>query len=448
MKRSFASLFKFEKKDGVIKSLSYHGKDNTITIPDTFEGESITYIRTIIFYYSDFSEVVLPDSLTKIDSININRCASLKELNLPENLTCVNKIIIRNCNDIKSIKVLNSTIKIEKVEIKNCDSLNEVSECLWDYLDTITQLNVIINKFENWVDLYTDEQIKVINLLKNNKDLIDDLLNSDCFAAVPIIIDANIPISLFHTHRFLELSIQNQYTAITAVLLEYKNKNFTADEIEKFHIQLEKSEIGLEFPTFEQLRNKWDLIVEENNIFIVGYRGNNDVEIIPNEVIEGMKISGITRSGQHNFLPIKHLTLQENIEVLGNHAFESCGSLISINIKNTSIDYISIGCFSCCYSLKEISIPNGVKRIMQSAFQSCISLEKVLFPLSLNTIEEGAFVDCDKLETLTFPPNLCMIEDFAFEDCHNLKQVEFLGVVDVSETAFENCYEIEFLENY
>lgn len=147
-------MFKFEKKDGVIISLIYRGKDNVVIIPDTFEGEPVIYIETIIFYYSNFFDVVLPDSLVEIGMLSFSGCSNLKELNLTKNLTCVNNIIIQNCQNIKSIKVLNSAIRVEEVDIKKCDSLNEVSECLLDKIGKKTKLNVVVNKFENWGNLY------------------------------------------------------------------------------------------------------------------------------------------------------------------------------------------------------------------------------------------------------------------------------------------------------
>jgi hypothetical protein len=70
-----------------------------------------------------------------------------------------------------------------------------------------------------------------------------------------------------------------------------------------------------------------------------------------------------------------------------------------------------------CYSLKGISLPDGITEIESNTFIDCISLAKVKFPSKLQEIGLDAFRGCEVLTNVQLPNGLKTIWYDAFYGC-------------------------------
>ena len=75
---------------------------------------------------------------------------------------------------------------------------------------------------------------------------------------------------------------------------------------------------------------------------------------------------------------------------IGQHAFDQCENLTSIDIPN-SIKSIGIRAFSWCSALTSIVLKGGLENIESYAFEYCLGLENISLPNSLMTIGQNAF---------------------------------------------------------
>lgn len=76
--------------------------------------------------------------------------------------------------------------------------------------------------------------------------------------------------------------------------------------------------------------------------------------------------------------------------------------------------------FAGCDSLSNITIPNSVTSIGDSAFACCESLSSITIPDSVTSISNGAFACCDSLSSITIPDSVTSIGKSAFEGCDSL----------------------------
>ena len=179
--------------------------------------------------------------------------------------------------------------------------------------------------------------------------------------------------------------------------------------------------------------------------------------IIPKELIlnfihvvqEGL---GINLTGRDKlFSPIipeeyfKNIELPDRVAIpngikkIGESAFFGCKSLKNVIIP-TSVTSIGSFAFSGCSSLTSIIIPDSVTSIEGYAFSDCSSLTSIVIPDSVTSIEKGAFFGCTFLTSVTMGNGVTSIGDNAFFDCYYLKSITIgNGVTSIGEYAFSDC---------
>ena len=96
-----------------------------------------------------------------------------------------------------------------------------------------------------------------------------------------------------------------------------------------------------------------------------------------------------------------NITIPNSVTSIGDWTFAGCNYLTSVTIPN-SVTIIGRGAFSYCRGLTSITIPNGVTSIGNSAFNRCKDLTSVTIPNSVTSIGDYAFEYCSSLTTLNF----------------------------------------------
>ena len=88
--------------------------------------------------------------------------------------------------------------------------------------------------------------------------------------------------------------------------------------------------------------------------------------------------------------------IPEGIRIIGDGAFFLSNNLTSITIPNT-VTSIGFGAFSWNFSLTSITIPDSVTNIGERAFAYCDNLTNITIPDSVTTIGDEAFHGCPNL---------------------------------------------------
>ena len=78
-------------------------------------------------------------------------------------------------------------------------------------------------------------------------------------------------------------------------------------------------------------------------------------------------------------------------------------------------------------NLKEITLPNTVKKIDKYAFDDCTSLVSIIIPDSVLEIGKGAFSGCTALTSVVIPAGASELSGSVFEGCTSLENIYFRG---------------------
>jgi cytoskeletal protein CcmA (bactofilin family) len=140
---------------------------------------------------------------------------------------------------------------------------------------------------------------------------------------------------------------------------------------------------------------------------------------------------------------LKEVIIPEGVKKIRPSFFYGCSNLIKIGLPG-SLEEISNFAFFDCKSLKEIDFGEcaGLRVIGESAFENCSALEKVVFGPSLQRIGEAAFSGCTDLREADFSGSklLAEIPSHIFLRCENLAKIKLPPAAKkIGVSAFNNC---------
>lgn len=140
---------------------------------------------------------------------------------------------------------------------------------------------------------------------------------------------------------------------------------------------------------------------------------------------------------------IKQITLPNSIISIGDSAFYGNSKLYNISLPN-SIKSIGEKAFSECTGLYSASVPNSVSYIGDGAFYNCNNLSSIKIPDSVTEIRTSAFEGCTNLCSIVIPNSVRYIWDRAFYGCKNLLSVSIPKYIEIIMSfAFKECNALE-----
>ena len=178
---------------------------------------------------------------------------------------------------------------------------------------------------------------------------------------------------------------------------------------------------------------------EENRL--MAYTGN-DTEIVLPTVDGGYVIGNYALNGNFS---LRKITVPNGVRGINENGVSSCLYLKNITLGN-DVRYIGASAFAGCGSLESINFPASVEEIGENAFDMCTSLRTLTIPSAVKTVGQNAFMYCMRLSEVTVSDGVAAIGEGAFENCSELKKVNIAGSVrTISDYMFDFCRKLEEL---
>ena len=137
------------------------------------------------------------------------------------------------------------------------------------------------------------------------------------------------------------------------------------------------------------------------------------------------------------------VTIPETVTSIYESAFEDCENMTSVKIPN-SVTSINPYAFSSCTLLTSIKIPESVTSIANSVFSYCSGLASVILPETITSIGSSSFWCCSRLKSIKIPKSVTSIDRSAFYGCESLTSITIpSAVASIGEDAFRFCSSLE-----
>lgn len=140
---------------------------------------------------------------------------------------------------------------------------------------------------------------------------------------------------------------------------------------------------------------------------------------------------------------IRFIDFPTKLKTIGDNAFDD-RFLTGPLVLPEGLDSIGKEAFQKNY-ITEVTIPESVRAIGQSAFYDNQYLKSVTLNNSMETINQSLFNYCKKLAVVRGGKNVKIVDQYAFSGCDSLRSISDITPVTINSSAFYNCRKLESL---
>ena len=393
--------------------IKYSGNSDLVVIPEKVDGKYVKEIGSSAFYKCTcLTTVMIPDNVISIGEYAFVDCTNLKEVIIPESVRIIGGGAFSRCSNLSDIKLPSGITSLEQGVFDGCESLTSI--IIPDNVISIGKQAFC--RCKNLVDVTIGNGVTSIG--------------EWAFGLCPNLTDITIPDSVtsigeaafIRSTGLANIKIPNSVTFIGSSA--FSGCSSLAS------ITLSNSLTSLEDFTFSTCSSLVDLTIPES-VEIIGEAAflncSNLTDItIPDAVtsIGRAAFSGcsnltdvripdaVTSIGKDAFYGCSNLTnitIPSNVTSIGDSVFGGCTKITNVYIKDLSawcgISFDNVTSNPLYYGKNvyidgklttDVNIPYGIEKIKQYAFTGT-SITNISLPNSVTSIEESAFYRCRSL---------------------------------------------------
>ena len=440
----------------------YNGENEDVIIPN-----GVTCVRYEAFGYKDIESVVIPRSVTKIDSSAFESCNNLREIIIPDSVTEIGGSAFKNCSSLEKAKISENLTKISYSVFEDCSSLDsitlpygvtEIESSAFQNCSSLENITIpeSVTEIGEWAFEGCTNLKNII--IPGSVRAIGDYAFSGCSSLESVIIldgvteikekvfyrctnlkSVIVPgsINTIGNNAFNGCSSLENVTLSDGIVRIGESVFRSCSSLKKIRIPDSVIEIGrfvFERETF---------ILTTKGSYMDKYGKENWCNVIYNEnfLDENFEIDGTVLKKYKGSDSV--VEIPGGITEIAYCAFEGCDTITKIIIPDSVTD-IDFSAFEGCSNLENISIPDSITEIKHSTFSDCINLKRISLPCSLETIQSLAFNNCINLDSVQIPDSVKTIEDTAFRNCNSLTAVTIPdSVEEFGAEVFQGCIGLE-----
>lgn len=396
---------------------------------------------------TELTELMIPSTIDTLQSFAFSCCKGLKSVTIPNHVTTIGDCAFHACSNLDELTIGNSIYSIgyDAFMSSNIDRLNITDVAAWCGVTFAEGPSNHCGMDFDAGYLYGSNPVKFAKQLYiNGVDMSNELV-------IPTTVTSISKGAFYNSKTLTSVTIPNSVVKVS----EYSF--FDCDNLKNISVDAETVEVGA-FGLFggtwtdrslyvtigSSVKNLYDDFGESAiRGFGGGQIGVERINITDLEAWCNMNYSNIgAPSFCLNDVEIKDLVIPDGIRKIRDRAFIYCSGLKSVTFP-TSVTEIGNFAFKNCSGLTSIDIPTWVTTIGEGAFEGCRRLTSVDLSNRVTTIGEGAFEGCSGLTEIDIPASVTTIGRKAFYDT-GLKSIHLPhSVTGIESDAFAGCYSLK-----
>ncbi len=388
--------FVFQVENSNYTLINYVGKEETITLPETANGNDYSILMT--GGKNNVKNIIIPDTITNIGARAFFQCINLVSITIPDSVTSIGEYAFAECNNLVSITIPRGVSSIGNCAFANCQSLTDIEVAKEN--SRYKSIDGVLFK-GRWLIQYPAGKTEKTYTVPDGVVIIGDSAFISCVNLESVTISNGI--------------------------------------------------VRIEYGAFSGCYNLTSVDMPDS-LTKIGIRAFSGCYSLTSVAIpDGLRFIG--DSAFTLCTSLESIKIPDSVTRIGEMAFSYCWKLVDLSVGNDNLNYevtngilwdkeskkalfaekniidasipdcvTSIGAYAFASSdnLISVTIPNSVTSIDKSAFYSCSSLTSVIIPDSVTSIGVQAFAQCTNLTNVTIPNSVTNIETKAFSGCDSL----------------------------
>lgn len=362
--------------------VDYWGESTNLVLPDTVGGKHYEIYPYAFKGNTIIKELVIADTVTKIESGSFSGCSNLEKLTLGAGVINIGSQAFLNCKKLNSIVFNDNLVSIEKSAFYRCASLVELS-----IPDSVASIGESA--------FYECSKLQSIILPKNITNIESETFAS-CTALESIVIPNGVTsigdYAFAYCESLTEISIPDNVTSIGELAFHSCSKLQS--------ITLSKNIITIADGAFMDCVALERIDIPDGVSTIEKYVFSGCTSL--KEIDFGSGIKSIEDGVFVDCENLSKIILPDGVETIGEALTYSGVAYIEIPDSVKLIDYYT---FAHCEKLQSILLGSGIEKIMNFAFMESDALDAIYYKGSAedwNKVECGEKVFLDSSATVYF----------------------------------------------
>lgn len=239
------------------------------------------------------TNIVLPESVKKIAEEAFAGCRSLTSIVLPEQVKTIGRGAFSCCQSLTSIVIPDCVTTIDEKAFNYCHSLNHIflSETVMDSIDAKWFHSRFFDVDVNfvWLEGNTNFDARVgeickRSILRKKDEYVEKIIQKDSAQAMANILPLLTKVPIDILDHYLAESMGKKANAVTAVLLDYKSKHFTTEDVEQAAEEKLDKALGFRAYTVSDWRKIFKFSIADGKAKIIAYKGTEKCVTIPAKI--------------------------------------------------------------------------------------------------------------------------------------------------------------------
>ena len=383
-----------------------------VVVPNEIQGQPVTVLMEKCFADSQLCQIMLPDSLRKIEAWAFRKCLNLEEVKIPDDVQEVRYAAFKQCKKLRRLELGRHTKTVGVSLCEGCKSIEEF--IIWNELEHIGY-----NLFWNGGKKLKHTEFCYGLYLGNPENPYVILNGNVAFKKEndPIVVKIH-PDTRFITSRAFNKFLDDAvwFDGIDRLILHDGIRNIDGGAF--------------------------------NLSFFGGIWGDNGMEVWADSIEMLCRAGGKAVSNCHKLVvdgkEIRDLVIPKTVKDIAGGVFSDCRWLESVTFEG-DLEEIGYQSFRNCKRLKSIQFCGSVGAIGSGAFYGCNSLETLELP-EVNEIGYEAFA-VGPADLIARTKEEKRQEDLSFYADRGLRELRFNGKVGlVKRDAFALNQRLEIVE--